>query len=218
MAPPGTKAVIYEDSNTRASWAPHGLDAWLLDPSKDHYQCHIYYVPKTKGYRVSESSDLFPQHCLAPSYLPISHVCELSEELKTNLATLNRSEGTKQVMKYLELHVRAFILNEPLPDIVPKQRVTAGEQRVVNNHTNESNKESERRVTTPLAKKPTAPRVLQVTSQTHQRCTQRNTSGALPKIVKSRLITPLDDPAIAIKPTQKCVRDRVTRLLTPTTP
>jgi hypothetical protein len=36
MAPPGTKAVIYKDSDTRASWAPHGLYAWLRGPSKDH--------------------------------------------------------------------------------------------------------------------------------------------------------------------------------------
>jgi hypothetical protein len=32
LAPLGTKAVIYEDANTRASWAPHGLNAWLLVP------------------------------------------------------------------------------------------------------------------------------------------------------------------------------------------
>jgi hypothetical protein len=36
MAPSGTKAVIYKDLDTRASWAPHGLDAWLLGSSKDH--------------------------------------------------------------------------------------------------------------------------------------------------------------------------------------
>jgi hypothetical protein len=102
MASPGTEAIIYKDSDTRASWAPHGLDAWLLGPSKDHYQCHLYYVPKSRGYRVSGSADLFPQQCLANSYSPISHVRELSEELKTNLATLNWSAGTKQVMKNIE--------------------------------------------------------------------------------------------------------------------
>ena len=53
MAPPGTKEIIYKDLDTRASWAPHGLDAWLLGPSKDHYRCHLYYVPKSRGYRVS---------------------------------------------------------------------------------------------------------------------------------------------------------------------
>jgi hypothetical protein len=60
MAPPGTKAIIFEDSNTRALWAPHGLDAWLLSLSKDHYRCHLYYVPKTSSYHVSGSVDLFP--------------------------------------------------------------------------------------------------------------------------------------------------------------
>jgi hypothetical protein len=174
IAPPGTKAVINKDLDTLASWAPHGLDAWLLSPSKDHYRCHLYYVPESRGYRVSGSADLFPQHCLAPSYSPISHVRELSEELKTNLTTLNWSAGTKQVMKDLEIHLRAFILNEPLPEIVPKQRVTAGEQRVVNNNTNKGDKDSERRVTTPLVNNPTAPRVLQVTSRTHQRCDATN--------------------------------------------
>ena len=122
-----TKAIIYEDWDTPALWAPHGLDAWLLGPSNNHYWSHLYYVPKSRGYRVSGSADLFPQHCLAPSYLPISHVCELLEKLKTNLATLNRSAGTKQVMKDLELRLGAFILNKPLPELVPKQRVTAVE-------------------------------------------------------------------------------------------
>jgi hypothetical protein len=46
MAPPGTKAIIYDDADSRTSWAPHGLDAWLLGPSKDHYRCHLYYVPE----------------------------------------------------------------------------------------------------------------------------------------------------------------------------
>ena len=41
LAPLGTRAIIYEDSDTRALWAPHDLDAWYLGPSKDHYQCHI---------------------------------------------------------------------------------------------------------------------------------------------------------------------------------
>jgi hypothetical protein len=33
MAPLGTKTIIYDDADLQASWAPHGLDAWLLGPS-----------------------------------------------------------------------------------------------------------------------------------------------------------------------------------------
>jgi hypothetical protein len=82
MAPLGTKAIIYEDSDTRASWAPYGLDAWFLGPSKDHYCCHLYFVPETRGYCVSGSTNLFPQHCSAPLYSVDTHVKELSKKLQ----------------------------------------------------------------------------------------------------------------------------------------
>ncbi len=85
IAPPSAKSIICEDSDTHASWAPHSLDAWLLSPSKDHYRCHLYYVPKTSGYRVSGSANLFPQHCIAPPYLHKTHNQELSAELRESL-------------------------------------------------------------------------------------------------------------------------------------
>ena len=28
LAPPGTKAIVYESPQCRASWGPRGLDAW----------------------------------------------------------------------------------------------------------------------------------------------------------------------------------------------
>ena len=73
---------------------------------------------------------------------------------------LKRSAGSKQVMKDLELHLQAFILNKPLPEIVPKQRVTVVEQRVENKPTNKGGTKAEQRVTTPLAHNPMAPQVL----------------------------------------------------------
>jgi hypothetical protein len=86
MALPGTKAIIYKDADTQASWAPCGLNAWLLGPSKqDHYRSHLYYVPETSGYRVSGSADLFPQHCISPPYSHKTHIQELSTELKESL-------------------------------------------------------------------------------------------------------------------------------------
>jgi hypothetical protein len=81
----GSKAIIFKDSVTRASWAPHGLDAWILGPSKDHYRYHLFYIPETRDYRVSGSANLFLQHCMAPKYEPKLHVKELSKELQTNL-------------------------------------------------------------------------------------------------------------------------------------
>jgi hypothetical protein len=42
LAPLGTRAIIYEDSDTQALCAPHEIDVWYLGPSKDHYHCHHY--------------------------------------------------------------------------------------------------------------------------------------------------------------------------------
>jgi hypothetical protein len=88
LAPLGTRAIIHEDPATQESCTLCGLDAWLLRPLKDHYRCNLYYVPETRGYRVSAAVDLFPQHCIAPSFTPESHVKELSVELQQNLKTM----------------------------------------------------------------------------------------------------------------------------------
>jgi hypothetical protein len=98
LAPLGTRAIIYEDPETRESWALRGLDAWLLGPSKDHYRCNLYYVPETRGYRVSAAADLFPQHCITPSFTPESHVKDLSLELQQNLKIMGRKTRTLRVL------------------------------------------------------------------------------------------------------------------------
>ena len=46
----GCKVVVYEDGNTRDSWAVQDVDRWYLDPSMDHYRCDLYYIPKTWAY------------------------------------------------------------------------------------------------------------------------------------------------------------------------
>jgi hypothetical protein len=49
LAPLGYKAVIYEDGNTRGSWALRGVDGWYLGPLLDHYRCDVYFVTQDKG-------------------------------------------------------------------------------------------------------------------------------------------------------------------------
>jgi hypothetical protein len=63
LAPLGSKAIVYEDGNTRGSWASRGVDAFYLGPEKDHYRCNNYYIPDTCAYHVSGSTELFSQHC-----------------------------------------------------------------------------------------------------------------------------------------------------------
>ena len=35
----GTKALIYEDPATRASWVPHATDGFYVGPASDNYHC-----------------------------------------------------------------------------------------------------------------------------------------------------------------------------------
>jgi hypothetical protein len=123
LAPLSTKAVMYEDADTRASWAPHGLDAWLLGPSKDHYCCNLYYVPETKGYRVSGLANLFPQNCIAPTYTPVTHIAELCTELQDTLATLPRTARTSAVVTTLARHIDTYVSGMVPPSSREEQRV-----------------------------------------------------------------------------------------------
>ena len=80
LAPPGCKAIIYEVPVVRGSWASRGTDAWYLGPSKDHYRCcNLFYVPKTRAYRISGSAELFPQHCQVPNLSRDEHLKALKE-------------------------------------------------------------------------------------------------------------------------------------------
>ncbi len=162
MAPPGTKAIIYKDTETCTSWAPHSLDAWLLRPSKDHCHCHLYFVPKTSNYRISGSADLFPQHSIAPPYSYVSHVQKLAEELQRMLGKITNKQQSMQVLCILVKHLDAFISNMPQP--IPS--IPQEPQRVP------TNLPDIQRVTiavpTPLANNPMAPRILKKKLQTHQ--------------------------------------------------
>jgi hypothetical protein len=41
LIPLGCKAVVYEDGDTRGSWALQGVNGWYLGLSMDHYRCDI---------------------------------------------------------------------------------------------------------------------------------------------------------------------------------
>ena len=89
MAPMGTRAVIYEDALSRTSWGPRGLDAWYLKPAMDHYRCCEFYVPTLKSVRVSGSFDLFPQHCIMPTFIRGQHAMAVHNELTEAIHALD---------------------------------------------------------------------------------------------------------------------------------
>ena len=73
LAPLGCKAVVYKDGNTRGSWVSRGVDRLYLGPSKDHYRCDLYFIPKARASCILGSTELFPQHCQLPYLMPKQH-------------------------------------------------------------------------------------------------------------------------------------------------
>eukprot|EP00804_Cyclotella_cryptica_P024014 CCRYP_020050-RA/>CCRYP_020050-RA protein AED:0.24 eAED:0.19 QI:0/0/0/0.8/0.25/0/5/0/1018 len=199
LAPPGTKAIIYESPTTRTSWGNRGLDAWYCGPAFDHYCNMKFYVPSTKAKLVSGSYDLFPQHCILPTFTPEQHASEVHRELFESIQTLTKPAKRKFLKKIAKV---LDILNR-----TPEQRVTSeGEttdhptdalpiQRVVEHPA----------VTT--SPHPTDPKDLKTNPRTHQRTTRNNVPNSLPAIInpvndhtprRSHRLAPDDAPILPV--------------------
>jgi hypothetical protein len=66
MAPPGTRIIAHETRNRRRTWAPHGQDGWYLGPALEHNICYTIYITKTRGDRIVETQDFFPEKITLP--------------------------------------------------------------------------------------------------------------------------------------------------------
>jgi hypothetical protein len=167
MAPPGTKAVIWENPTSRQSWAPRGIDAWYIGPSKDHYRVYKFYCPETKAIRINGSAQFFPQHCKLPTLSPTQHAKFVADELFESLTNLNK-KTRKPLLKHIAKQLKAMVHNQtpaPIPRVTNNSHPEGPEQRVVVHPT------------TNTSTNPTAPRNLATATKTHQRTTRRNTPG-----------------------------------------
>jgi hypothetical protein len=70
MAPPGTRIIAHETPNRRSTWAPHGQDGWYLGPALEHYRCYTVYITKTRGNRIVETVEFYPEKFTLPFPTP----------------------------------------------------------------------------------------------------------------------------------------------------
>ncbi len=125
LAPPGSKAIIYEPADTRTSWGPRGVDGWYLGPAKDHYRGYHIYVPETKRIRIGNTVEFFPQHCRFRQLSPQAHAKAIVEELGIALQQLLPHHRTKLLHR---LHCSS---NDPsVQRVNPSQPSTTSVQRV----------------------------------------------------------------------------------------
>jgi len=189
LAPPGCKAIIYEAPAVHGSWASRGTDAWYLGPSKDHYQCNLFYVPETRAYRISGSAQLFLQHCQVPNLGQDEHLKAFTEELTTETTNAAGTTKGKTLLKLLRTHLDALIL----------PTTPMGEQRVTDSqppNPQHDIMEFQRVTNSPAimqARDATAKRNLVHMAHAHQRNARNNTPGDVPTIQRSPDPIPADN-------------------------
>jgi hypothetical protein len=66
MAPPGTIIIAHETPSRRRTWAPNGQDGWYIGPALEHYRCYTMYITKTRGDRIVETVEFFPEKFTLP--------------------------------------------------------------------------------------------------------------------------------------------------------
>ncbi len=133
----GCKAIVYKDGDTRGSWVSRGIDGWYLGPSKDHYRCALYYIPKTRAYCISGSTELFPQHCQLPKLTADQHFRALTDELAYETATANKTPTGRRLIKLLQSRINQILAPTPEPTAQDAQeqepRVREQRQLVIDN-------------------------------------------------------------------------------------
>ena len=48
FAPPGTKVIVHIKPSIQNIWAPHGLNSWYTEHTKNHYICYEIYNLQTR--------------------------------------------------------------------------------------------------------------------------------------------------------------------------
>jgi hypothetical protein len=126
LAPLGCKAVIYKECDIRGSWASRGVDGWYLRPSRDHYQCDLYYIPETRAYRISGSAEVYPHHCQLPNLTNIQHLQALNNKLSKEPKIAAKTPQGHACIKNLQSNI-TNILNPSVANN-EEQRVRLVEQ------------------------------------------------------------------------------------------
>jgi hypothetical protein len=111
LAPAGCLVKVYENTDTRRSWAYHAKDAYYTRPAMNHYRCYTCYDTVTKHEAVSNTVQFFPKQCPMPATTSTDRLHMILQDLTDTLqqphpATPFLQQGTATnagVRKLLEI-------------------------------------------------------------------------------------------------------------------
>jgi hypothetical protein len=96
LAPIGTTRTVVHQRITqqgRTAFADHGVIGWSIGPAMNHYRHWTFYIPKTRGTRVSDTVVFLPEKYTMPSTSSTDRATVALEELPEALK--NPSEAAK---------------------------------------------------------------------------------------------------------------------------
>ena len=131
LAPPGTRIIIHEKPKQRASWDPHGLDAWYIGPALEHYRCINAYIPKTHAERICDTVEFFPHNIPLPTTSDAHYLKAAAEDIlailnnpKPSLSYLHRDDTFNDAIKQTASLLHRALQPPPKvqPDTIPKPK------------------------------------------------------------------------------------------------
>jgi hypothetical protein len=83
LAPIGTKTVVHlrTTQKGRTTFGDHGVIGWTIGPALDHYRHWDFYIPKTRGTRVSDTVVFLPKKYSIPTTASADRAATALEEL-----------------------------------------------------------------------------------------------------------------------------------------
>ena len=136
LALPGTKVIIHEKPQQRASWAFHGVDGWYIGPSPEHYRCVKCFLPTQKSERDADTVSFHPHTVEFPAVSTLDYLKQASDDILHILCNpqqafpyLEGGDQTKNAyVKIAQLLNRAAVRPTPptvtqqtAPDLTPHQ-------------------------------------------------------------------------------------------------
>jgi hypothetical protein len=118
IAPIGTKVVVYEPSDQRTSWSPHGIQGFYLGPALKHYRSVAVYIPNTNGIRISDQCQYFPKPFMYPgastNEILLNSVTDLKNAINNNENVIENTKLIEAIDK-LDNAIEKFKENEIPP-------------------------------------------------------------------------------------------------------
>jgi hypothetical protein len=95
LAPIGTRTVVHQRTTQqgRTTFADHGVIGWSIGPAMNHYRHWTFYIPKTRGTRVSDTVVFLPEKYTMPATASSDSATAAIEEITAALK--NPSEAAK---------------------------------------------------------------------------------------------------------------------------